>query len=206
MTRIFMALMLFALFASTAQARQHATEPTFDRHNPSGGFSHDAAPQRLAGVKQMRRKHQPRYQRDKVPRHYASRRSHPVKAGDHVLTAGTGAKASVSMVAKPHFRCLIDKLEAVGYRIDFMGGYASRGNSSAHPTGNALDINQTGRNIVTRRFPGNVTEMASDCGLMHGATWSHPDTGHFEMPKKYGYVYTGRRYALRRHRHYAAAR
>lgn len=134
------------------------------------------------------------------------RKKHPkvaktaTKRGAHVVQASTGAKASVSTVARPHFVCLIGKLEAVGYRIDFMGGYASRGNSSAHPTGNALDINQTGRNIVTRRLPPNATELARDCGLTHGAVWSNPDQGHFEMPRKYGYVY---------HRHrtrYAAAR
>ena len=129
-----------------------------------------------------------------------SRERSSSKGHGHLLVAASGAKTSVSTVARPHFVCLITKLEAVGYHIDFMGGYASRGNSSAHPTGNALDINQTGRNIVTRRLPPNATEMARDCGLVHGQVWSRPDQGHFEMPRKYGYVF---------HRHrtrYASAR
>lgn len=125
-------------------------------------------------------------------------KSAPITKGDHVVTAKTGAKASVSIVAKPHFVCLIEKLESAGYQIDFMGGYASRGNSSAHPTGNALDINQTGRNVVTRRLPSHSNEIAQACGLVHGKTWANPDQGHFEMPKKYGYLYRTHRTRLAR--------
>lgn len=117
----------------------------------------------------------------------------------HLLVASSGAKASVSTIARPHFQCLLSKLEAVGYRVDEMGGYASRGNSSAHPTGNALDINQISRNHVSRPLPVNATEMARDCGLVHGAVWDNPDQGHFEMPRKYGYIFKHRRirYAAR---------
>lgn len=119
-------------------------------------------------------------------------------ASVHLLVASSGARTSVSTVARPHFQCLLGKLETAGYRIDDLGGYASRGNASAHPTGNALDINQVSRNVVTRPLPPNATEMARDCGLVHGAVWSNPDQGHFEMPRKYGYVF-------HRHRtHYAA--
>ena len=86
-----------------------------------------------------------------------------------------------------------------------MGGKAGRGNASAHPTGNALDINQTDRNVVTRAFPADVNEMASSCGLFHGALWrGTPDKGHFEMANRYGYVGGGRRYASRRvHKRFA---
>lgn len=150
---------------------------------------------RVSGLKQIRK----RYHRSRhTPRSNVTARTQG--ASPHLLVASSGARTSVSTVARPHFTCLLGKLEAVGYRIDFMGGYAGRGNASAHPTGNALDINQTARNVVTRRLPANVTELARDCGLVHGATWSHPDQGHFEMPRKYGYVF---------HRHrtrYAQAR
>lgn len=185
---ITLALIVAATAATGAEARtrhQHEmAQPTFDRH--TGQFEYSAST-KVAGLKQVRRKHQKQYRdRPGIPRNQA-------KENGHILVAATGAKTSVSTVARPHFQCLITKLEAVGYRIDFMGGYAGRGNSSAHPTGNALDINQIARNVVKRRLPENTTEMAADCGLVHGATWDNPDQGHFEMPRKYGYIFKQRR-------------
>ena len=125
--------------------------------------------------------------------HHSAVRRH----GSGNLVARSGATASVSYEALPHFQCLVTRLENVGYHIDFMGGYASRSNPSAHPTGNALDINQTGRGRVTRSLPYGFVGMAESCGLYSGSNFG--DTGHFEMPHKYGYVNIGRRYASRRH-------
>lgn len=189
---LLLACALVCLVSMSAQARTRAVESdiVFDRHTGateigSRMFVRESGKRmKSAGLKHLRaKKRKLRDLRDPVP----------VKAGDHVIVASSGAKASVSMAAKPRFTCLLNKLEAVGYHVDFMGGYASRGNSSAHPTGNALDINQTARNVVTRRLPSNATEMARDCGLVHGAVWSNPDQGHFEMPRKYGYVIKHRR-------------
>jgi hypothetical protein len=105
----------------------------------------------------------------------------------------------------PHAQCLLRWLDAMGYPVKDIGGFGARGNMSAHPTGNALDVNQLSRNVVSVRFPIGVTQAASNCGLVHGAIWSNPDTGHFEMPNKYGYVGGGRvRYAARRYRHYVS--
>lgn len=126
--------------------------------------------------------------------------------GSGNLVSQSGKRASVSAVALPHFQCLLAKLEGAGYRVDFMGGFGPRSNPSAHPTGNALDINQTGFGRVTRRFPGNIEEMCNACGVYSGAHFG--DYGHFEMLNKYGYVNIGRQYAYRhrwRHRHYAGA-
>ena len=50
-----------------------------------------------------------------------------------------------------------------------------------HPRGLAIDINQTGRNRVTRRFPSGVTALAAQYGLLHGAVWNNADAGHFEL-------------------------
>lgn len=190
---ISLALILSAI-VSTAEARtRHQTEslPAFDRHavvttgNEAIITERSARKVKTAGLKQIRKKYQKRYrEKPRAPHDQAAR---------HLMVASTGAKTSVSTVARPHFQCLLTKLEAVGYRIDFMGGYAHRGNSSAHPTGNALDINQTSRNRVTRPLPANATEMARECGLVHGAVWSNPDKGHFEMPRKYGYIFHHRR-------------
>ncbi len=137
-------------------------------------------------------------------RHRVARQSHSRGAGN--LVARSGATASVSAHALPHFQCLVDKLEAAGYKIAFMGGFARRSNPSAHPTGNAVDINQTAFGRVIRRFPGNIEEMCQACGVYSGVHFG--DYGHFEMPGKYGYVNVGRRYASARrwrHRHYARA-
>jgi hypothetical protein len=184
-------------FHAEARTRPSEIVPAFDRHAGAGEIGSRilyVAPGRMRAVKSGSR------QRNSGARIERQRERSSSKAEGHLLVASSGAKTSVSTVAKPHFTCLLTKLEAVGYHIDFMGGYVSRGNSSAHPTGNALDINQTGRNVVTRRLPPNATEMARDCGLVHGAVWSHPDQGHFEMPNKYGYV-------IHRHRtRFAAAR
>lgn len=177
------ALILFAI--------PNISEASFDRHTPNN----DSQAHSLPAASHSR---SPTAQRRAAKKHQHSKRA-VVTKGDHVVVAKSGARASVSIAAKPHFVCLIEKLEATGYKIDFMGGYAERGNSSAHPTGNALDINQTGRNVITRRLPAGVSQMASACGLVHGGGWlSHPDQGHFEMPKKYGYIYRTHRTRLAR--------
>lgn len=170
--------------------------------------SHDPMVNMLAyGFAQMlhseRMAYEPYRHRHRAIRHH--RRSYGHHGGFGNLVARSGARASVSAVARPHFQCLVDRLEAAGYRIDFMGGFARRSNPSAHPTGNAVDINQTGFGRVTRRFPGNVEAMCQACGVYSGGHFG--DYGHFEMPRKYGYVNVGRRYAYRqwRRRSYARA-
>jgi hypothetical protein len=61
-----------------------------------------------------------------------------------------------------------------------------------HPRGLAIDINQTGRNRVTRRFPSGVTALAAQHGLLHGAVWNNADAGHFELlsasPTRHAYA------------------
>lgn len=110
----------------------------------------------------------------------------PLEAEAAQVRSKSGATASVAPSARGKFQCLINKLDTTGYRIDFMGGYrrtkiAGSNQWSKHASGLALDINQTARNRVTRRFPANINQMASSCGLFHGAKWGYPDTGHFEV-------------------------
>lgn len=132
-------------------------------------------------------------------RHYHHRGTARIahSRGSGNLVSKSGARTSVSSAALPHFQCLLKKLEEAGLEILTLGGFGPRGNASAHPTGNALDINQLSRNRCSRSFPAGTTAMAKACGLVHGAIWSHPDTGHFEMANKYGYVGIGRHYAHR---------
>jgi hypothetical protein len=118
-----------------------------------------------------------------------------------IVTSSSGRHASVSSAFQPHAQCFIRKLDAAGYHIKFMTGYAKRSNVSAHPTGNAIDINQTGFGRVTHRFPAGYLQMASECGVYSGSHFG--DYGHFEMPRKYGYVGLVR-YAHRGRVHYAS--
>ena len=134
------------------------------------------------------------------------------------VRSASGAVACVTSRAASAFQGFVSALEATGYRIDFMGGWRAHGSCrqcDMHPRGLAIDINQTGRNRVTHRFPAGVTELAAHYGLLHGAIWDHPDTGHFELmsesPTRWMYearitAYASADGAGRRHsRRYAAA-
>jgi hypothetical protein len=140
-------------------------------------------------------------------RHHARAHRRPQQGhhGHGNLVASNGVSTSVNPVALPKFQCLIAGLEQVGYHIVTLGGYGQRPNPSAHPTGCALDVNQTARNRTLRPLPANATAIAHKCGLVHGAEWRNPDGGHFEMPQKYGYVFpSGRHYAAHwNHRRFA---
>lgn len=123
----------------------------------------------------------------------------------NLVDCKTGASTSVSSAMLPHAQCLLRWLDAMGYPVDDIGGFGERSNPSAHPTGNALDVNQRARNVVTHRFPSGVTAAASTCGLVHGAVWGNPDTGHFEMEHSFGYVGSWHHYASRHVSHRYAA-
>jgi hypothetical protein len=105
----------------------------------------------------------------------------------NMVKSSNGATARVNPEYAGRFQCLVRGLESAGYHIDFMGGYrhskiAGTGRWSKHAVGNALDINQVGRNRVTRRLPASASAIASRCGLYHGAGWQNADAGHFEVP------------------------
>ncbi len=110
------------------------------------------------------------------------------------VRAHSGAIACVASRAASAFQGFVTALESSGYRIDFMGGWRAHGSCrecNMHPRGLAIDINQTGRNRVTHRFPAGPTELAARYGLLHGAIWGNADTGHFELlsesPTRYAY-------------------
>jgi hypothetical protein len=111
------------------------------------------------------------------------------------VRAASGAFACVASHTADKFQAFVTELESTGYRIDFMGGWRAHGSCrgcNMHPRGLAIDINQTGRNRVTRRFPAGVTAMAERHGLLHGAVWNNADAGHFELmsasPTRYAYA------------------
>ena len=128
------------------------------------------------------------------------------KIGRGVVKAATGAVAYVSGRAMEAFQCVIGKLEAQGYPIKEMGGYANGGHirHSLHYSGHALDINQLERNVTSPKMPANEIELANSCGLISGAQWRRADSGHFQLGG-----YDGKtRYASNHHhrRHYASRR
>jgi len=111
------------------------------------------------------------------------------------VRAASGAIACVASHTAAKFQAFVTELESTGYRIDFMGGWRAHGSChgcNMHQRGLAIDINQTGRNRVTHRFPAGVTAMAERHGLLHGAVWNNADAGHFELmsasPMRYAYA------------------
>lgn len=118
-----------------------------------------------------------------------------ITAGRGMITIKTPS-GKCFVVAREHakaFHGFVAELEAAGYKIDAIGGYAYRRIDprycrggwrsclSNHARGKAIDINQISRNRVTRPLPANVTEIAARHGLKHGAVWNSPDQGHFEI-------------------------
>lgn len=144
----------------------------------------------------------PRYHKRRAARHHKNgrggrhRAARPVTAAPAigqrmppaVVRSRAGATARVNPAHRAKFQCLIDRLDASGYRIRFMGGYrrtyiAGTRYRSKHWVGNALDINQYGRNVTRPRMPAAAGAMARACGLTPGSDWrGSPDTGHFEVP------------------------
>lgn len=99
-----------------------------------------------------------------------------------------GKWAVVGQRYAPRFQCLVDGLEANGYHIDFIGGNRAGTchEANQHACGMAMDVNQTARDKVTRRFPANTNKIAKACGLLHGdrTVWTRaPDQGHFQVLK-----------------------
>ena len=109
------------------------------------------------------------------------------------VTLGNGKSVMVNKYAAGAFQGFLRDLEASGYPINSIGGYALRdkaggGGISQHAYGNALDINPganpflrgAGREAVTD-MPPNISQMAAKWGLSWGGDWkSSKDAMHFE--------------------------
>ncbi len=139
----------------------------------------------------------------------------PVEAKRHglvTLRTKSGQTYNVAAGAARSFSGFVAWLESTGYKITEIGGYAFRriaksNTISNHARGTAIDINQRYRNVVSRRFPVDVTAKAAEFGLSHGAVWRGrlgPDTGHFELreSKKFAVLGSGKA----KHRHHRRVR
>jgi hypothetical protein len=104
------------------------------------------------------------------------------------IHTASGQSATVATNAAGAFNGFLHWLEARNYRISTLGCYNYRNirgtnRLSQHAFGRACDINQAGRNVVTRPFPRGTEQAARRFGLVSGAEWQHPDTGHFELAR-----------------------
>jgi len=114
--------------------------------------------------------------------------------GMTTLKTSTGKSYTVASQYAENFKGFVDELEASGYKINSIGGYANRttakGGFSYHSKGMAIDINPDqnphtfprDRNYGQTNMPANVGAMAAKYGLGWGGNWnSSKDTMHFSM-------------------------
>jgi hypothetical protein len=203
--RYLIATLFLCLFALPASAARHSNSHQVCRSytTPAGG----------RGVRCWTRSETRASARSFRGHRIARARDHHRGAVASLVTVKTAAGISITVAAKAadNFTGFVSDLVSAGYRISFMGGWRAHGSCrrcDMHPRGLAIDINQTGRNRVTRAFPAGVTAMAARHGLTHGAVWGNPDQGHFELAGVHRYAARDhrRKVAHRHHRRvYAAA-
>jgi len=109
-----------------------------------------------------------------------------------------GRTLSVHREAAPSFQGFLDDLANAGAPLNSVGGHSHRniagtGKLSQHAYGNAIDINQVGRDRVSPAFRrwaqenDNVIRAAeAKWGLISGGDWKNPDFGHWEWAGRRG--------------------
>lgn len=97
----------------------------------------------------------------------------------------SGKSVKVASEFAPNFQGFLDDYEKAGGNVGLLGGVSERpGNASYHPTGRAIDVNQTGRGIRSRdlNLPLSVEDaLAQKWGLRSGNSFRSNDNGHFEV-------------------------
>ena len=108
------------------------------------------------------------------------------------VTTKSGPSTKVGATYAPNFQSFIDDLEATGYKITSLGGYANRANAnnpsvkSYHAMGAAIDINPASNpNRSTKTdLPQETAALAAKHGLGWGMNWtSVKDPMHFSAAK-----------------------
>ncbi len=111
------------------------------------------------------------------------------------LQTRSGHSFQVAAKYADKFKGFVDELEATGYKIRSIGGYANRNiagtnTKSWHAQGMAIDINPDANPVTYKGQPGagkndlpsNVSAMAAKYGLGWGGNWNHKlDTMHFSF-------------------------
>lgn len=103
--------------------------------------------------------------------------------GNSLVRSSSGVVVRVAPSARAALQCVVDAVEAAGVRIKSMRGYgAGTVRASLHPSGRAIDINQTARNVTHPHVPRAVSNAAADkCGVISGARWGYADNGHWNL-------------------------
>jgi len=113
-----------------------------------------------------------------------------------IKTKKRGLTTQVAAVFQKNFQGFIDELEATGYEIKSLGGYANRNAinqnvKSFHASGAAIDINPSTngyykpkRNPTPTDMPANTGDIARKYGLGWGGEWrTANDAMHFSAAK-----------------------
>lgn len=103
-----------------------------------------------------------------------------------IVKSRSGVAVRVAPSARVSLQCVVDYVEAAGVRIRAMRGYGEgtvRG--SLHPSGRAIDINQTDRDVTSPVVPRAVANAAADhCKVISGTRWGYADNGHWNLAKR----------------------
>lgn len=104
----------------------------------------------------------------------------PAEAGTRIGVGGV--TTTVAPGAAGPLQCVLDALQTRGYPVRFIRGHG-RGSvrGSLHPSGHALDVNQTARGRTTPPMPSDEVALARACGAISGASWRNNDSGHFQV-------------------------
>lgn len=113
------------------------------------------------------------------------------------LHTAEGASYQVNAYLAPNFDGFVKALEATGYKITSIGGYANRNiagknTKSFHASGAAIDINPQGNphlkdGTMQTDMPPNVAQIAAQFGLGWGGSWkTSKDTMHFSAAASEG--------------------
>ena len=166
---IIMALTFLIATGNAAEARDVCTYDNNGRVNCMAS----------AGPTQYGRSHKKRQVRH-VARHKFDANGNRVIA---IVKSRSGVSVRVSPNAHTALQCVVDYVEAAGVRIKAMRGYGpGTVRASLHPSGRALDINQTDRDITIPHVPRLVSNAAADkCGVISGARWGYADNGHWNL-------------------------
>lgn len=112
--------------------------------------------------------------------------------GQNLTTVDAGGhRFQVNAASAPYFQGFVSDLIAAGAPIHAVGGYrntyiAGTHHISQHAFGNAIDIDQGGRNLSPRlrawasANPEKFRTILHKWGMVSGGDWSNPDFGHFE--------------------------
>ena len=104
-------------------------------------------------------------------------------SGNSVVRSSKGVSIRVAPSARTALQCVVDYVEARGVRIKSMRGYGpGTVRASLHPSGRAIDINQTSRDVTRPVVPRAISNAAADkCGVISGARWGYADNGHWNL-------------------------